>query len=444
MNYDIIIIGFGKAGKTLAAKAANIGKKVALIEKSPEMYGGTCINIGCIPTKKLAVLSKDAKFYTDKKAYFKEAIAKKDTLIKALRAKNYAMLNDNANIDVIDGKASFVNKNTIKVLKSSGETIEISAPKIVINTGSRDKVLYIPIESSKVYTSKELLDISELPERLVIVGSGFIGLEFASMFANFGSKVSILVRKNEFLPSEDDDVRQSLKSMLETQGVEIILGATPLNIKEDVLTYEKDGKNETVKADAFLLATGREANTGELNLDAADIKTDARKNIIVNEYLQTTNGDVYAVGDVKGGELFTYISLDDFRIVFSHLFANKERSVNNRSIHANVLFTDIPLAKIGLSEKEALELKNVKILKIPLSSVPNAKILGQEAGFLKAVVNCENGAILGAAFHCPNSHELINELALVIQLGGNSYVLKNQIFTHPSLSEALNDLFANA
>lgn len=179
-------------------------------------------------------------------------------------------------------------------------------------------------------------------------------------------------------------------------------------------------------------------------MDAAGIKTDARKNIIANEYLQTTNGDVYAVGDVKGGELFTYISLDDFRIVFSHIFANKERSVNNRSIHANVLFTDIPLAKIGLSEKEALELKNVKILKIPLSSVPNAKILGQEAGFLKAVVNCENGAILGAAFHCPNSHELINELALVIQLGGNAYALKNQIFTHPSLSEALNDLFANA
>lgn len=444
MNYDIAIIGFGKAGKTLAAKAAGLGKKIAIIEKSPQMYGGTCINIGCIPTKKLVMLSKQAKFYDDKKAYFKEAMATKDALISALRAKNYKMLSDNANIDVIDGEASFLGEKELKIAKSSGEILKISAEKIVINTGSMDQIPKISINSNKVYTSKEILQIKELPNKLVIIGSGFIGLEFASMFANFGSDVKILVRKDEFLPNEDDDVRDSLKAALQMQGIEIMTSINPVAINGDTLTYETNEIQSNLQADAFLFATGRVANTHKLNLPVANVNVDKNANIIVNELLQTTNKDIYAVGDVKGGELFTYISLDDFRIVFSQLLGNKSRTTNNRSIHANVLFTDTPLAKIGLSQKQASKNENLKVLKINLNSIPNAKILGNETGFLKAMIDEKSGEILGATFHCEQSHELINQISLIMQLKVNAKIFKNQIFTHPSLSEAFNDLFIDA
>ena len=444
MNYDIIVIGFGKGGKTLAVKAAALGKKVAVVEKSPQMYGGTCINIGCIPTKKLVALSKDAKFYSDKKAYFKEAMAKKNSLISALREKNYSMLNDNENIDVIDGEASFMDKNSVKVTKNSGEILTLQAPKIIINTGSIDKMADIKINSDKVFDSKTLLSLNELPEHLIVVGSGFIGLEFASMFANFGSKVSILVRKDEFLPDEDNDVSESLKEALKAQGVEILLGVKPKSIENNTIICDSKNGEILLNADAFLLAIGRTANTFGLNLEAAGVSVNNLGEVIVNEFLQTTNPDIYALGDVKGGELFTYISLDDFRIVFSQLFGDKSRNTKNRAVHANVLFTDTPLAKVGLSEKMARKNENLKVFKLPLAAVPNAKVLGKESGFLKAMIDTKSGEILGATFHSVEASELINEIALIMQVGGKADIFKNQIFTHPSISEALNDLFANA
>ncbi|MSN96064.1 NAD(P)/FAD-dependent oxidoreductase [Campylobacter sp. FMV-PI01] len=444
MNYDFAIIGFGKAGKTLAIKMANIGKKVALIEKSKNMYGGTCINIGCIPTKKLLNLSKEARFYEDKKEYFKSAMKQKNELITTLRAKNYAMLNDNKNIDIIDGVANFLDENHINIAQDNGKNITISANKFIINTGSYDKIPSIKIDSNQVYTSKEILDIENLPDHLVVIGSGFIGLEFASMFANFGSKVSILIRKDEFLPNEDEDVKNSVKNELEAQGIEILLEAKPLSINNDTIIYKSKDSEISLKADAFLLATGRVANTKSLNLESANVKLNSDESIVVNEFLQTTNPNIYAVGDAKGGEFFTYISLDDYRIIFSHLFGDKKRTTNNRPIHANVLFTNTPLAKIGLKEKDVLDNDSINILKLPLANIPNAKILGKESGFLKAIVDTKNKKILGATFHCIDAHELINEIALIMQLDADISIFKNQIFTHPSISEALNDLFANA
>ena len=443
MDYDIIVIGFGKAGKTLAAKSAALGKKVALIERSPQMYGGTCINVGCIPTKRLVTASKEAGFvnFSVLGEYFVLSMQKKDELVEALRAKNLAMLKGNPNIDVIDGEGSFTSANSVRVLSPDGQTREISAETIVVNTGSREVEPSFEVSSGLAYSSEEILNLKILPKHLVIIGGGFIGLEFASMFAGFGSKVSVLLR-SKFMKNEDEDVAASVKSALQAQGVEIIEGCEFLSLKGGELEFNLAGESKAVAADAFLYALGRRANTNDLNLAAARVQTDARGNIITNEHLQSSTAGIYAAGDVRGGEMFTYTSLDDFRIIFSALFGDGTRTTKNRAPHASVLFTRTPLARIGLSERQARESgREIKVLKLSMAAVPGAKVVAHDEGMMKAVVDAAGGEILGAALHCVNAHEIVNELAIAMTLGAKADFFKNQIFTHPSISEALNDLF---
>lgn len=443
MDYDVIVIGFGKAGKTLAVKSAALGKKVALIERSPQMYGGTCINVGCIPTKRLITASKEAGFvnFSVLGEYFVLSMQKKDELVEALRAKNLAMLKGNPNIDVIDGEGSFTSANSVRVLSPDGQTREISAETIVVNTGSREVEPSFEVSSQIAYSSEEILNLKILPKHLVIIGGGFIGLEFASMFAGFGSKVSVLMR-SKFMKNEDEDVAASVKSALQAQGVEIIEGCEFLSLNDRELKFNLAGESGVVAADAFLYALGRRANTSELNLAAAGVQTDAHGNIITNEHLQSSTAGIYAAGDVRGGEMFTYTSLDDFRIIFSALFGDGARTTKNRAPHASVLFTRTPLARIGLSERKARASgREIKVLKLSMAAVPGAKVVAHDEGMMKAVVDAASGEILGAAFHCVNAHEIVNELAIAMALGAKADFFKNQIFTHPSISEALNDLF---
>ena len=443
MDYDVIVIGFGKAGKTLAVKSAALGKKVALIERSPQMYGGTCINVGCIPTKRLITASKEAGFvnFGVMDEYYTLSISKKDELISALRAKNLAMLKGSPNTDVIDGEGSFASANSVRVLSPEGQTREISAETIVVNTGSIEVEPSFEVNSQIAYSSEEILNLKTLPKHLVIIGGGFIGLEFASMFAGFGSKVSVLMR-SKFMKNEDEDVAASVKSALQAQGVEIIEGCEFLSLKGGELKFNLAGESKAVTADAFLYALGRRANTGELNLAAAGVQTDAHGNIITNEHLQSSTASIYAAGDVRGGEMFTYTSLDDFRIIFSALFGDGARTTKNRTPHASVLFTRTPLARIGLSERQARESgRETKVLKLSMAAVPGAKVVAHDEGMMKAVVDAASGEILGAALHCVNAHEIVNELAIAMALGAKADFFKNQIFTHPSISEALNDLF---
>ena len=443
MKYDIIVIGFGKAGKTLAVKAAALGKKVALVERSPKMYGGTCINIGCIPTKRLITAAKEAKFVNNsvESEYYTLSVEKKDKLIAALNAKNYAMLNDKENIDVIDGVGSLEGKNSVMVTTPNGEKKLLEGEFIIINTGSKEAKAPFEIVNSNVFSSKTLLDLKNLPKHMVIVGSGFIGIEFASMFANFGSKVTI-VGRSSLLKNEDDDIASSVKEALKVQGVEILEGCDIENLKDNALNFKQNGEQKSLKADAFLVALGRVANLDDLNLSAAGVELDEKGFIKTAPSLQTNAPNIYAVGDVRGGELFTYTSLDDFRIVFSQIFGDKKRTTQNRSIHANVLFTDTPLARVGVSAKEASKLGlNFKELKLSMAAVPGAKVLNHDVGMLKAIVEANSGEILGASFHCIYANELINEIAIAMNLKANANFFKNQIFTHPSISEALNDLF---
>lgn len=431
-HYDIAILGFGKAGKTLAVRANALNKSVAVVEKSAQMYGGTCINVGCIPTKKLITLSKMAKFHENKDEFFKKAVGLKNELILALRAKNFAMLDSLKNVDVITQTASFVDKNTI-LLSPSGE--KITADKIIINTGSKSIKPNFNVKSDIVYQSDEILNLSYLPKHLIVVGGGFIGLEMASMFANFGSKVSVILR-SEILKNEDDDVRETLIKSLENQGVNFIQNAKIKEIKDDKIYFN----DSFLEADAFLLSLGRVPNIDDLEIKNAGILPNERGGVATDEHLRSDT-DIFAVGDARGDEFFTYISLDDFRIVNSYLFGDKTRTKNNRSPYAKVLFTDTPFAKIGLSEREAND-KDIKILKVSMQNVPNAKILGNDTGFLKAICDKKSGEILGASFICANAHEIINEIAIAMKFRAKASDLAGQIFTHPSTSEALNDLFS--
>lgn len=453
-QYDAIIIGFGKAGKTLAAELSNRGWQVAVVERSSMMYGGTCPNIACIPTKTLvheagiaALLYHDD--YPKQANLYKQAIGRKNRLTSFLRNNNYERLSKRPNVTVYTGEGSFVSANIIKVALPEGD-IELQGKEIFINTGSTPIIPAIDgiKESQKVYTSTTLLDLNVLPQHLIIVGGGYIGLEFASMYAEFGSKVTLLEGGNRFMPRNDQDIANSVKEVLEKKGIEIHLNARAQSIHDTndgvTLTYSdvSDGTPYFVDGDAILIATGRKPMIEGLNLQAAGIGVDAHGAIVVNDQLRTTVPHVWAMGDVKGGPQFTYLSLDDFRIIRDQLFGDKKRDIGDRDPVPYAVFIDPPLAHIGLTEEEALKRGySFKISRLPATSVVRSRTLKQTDGMLKAIVNDHSGKIMGCTLFCAEAPEIINIVAMAMKTGQHYTFLRDFIFTHPSMSEGLNELF---
>ena len=453
--FDVIIIGFGKGGKTLAAEFAKRGQKVAIIERSDKMYGGTCINIGCIPTKtlvhqaKMASALKDATF-EERSEFYRNAVSVKESVTSALRNKNYHNLADNPNVTVYTGIGSFVSADVVAV-RMATEEIRLTSKQIIINTGA--ETVIPPIEGVAgnpfVYTSTSIMELADLPRRLVIIGGGYIGLEFASMYASFGSQVTVLESYPELIAREDRDIAASVKETLEKKGIVVRMNAKvqSVNRVEDkaIVTFADSQTNEVfvLEADAVLLATGRRPNTKDLNLEVAGVEVDVRGAIIVDEYLKTTNPNIRAVGDVKGGLQFTYISLDDYRIVREDLFGDKERRTGDRNPVSYSVFIDPPLSRIGLNEEEARrQNRDIIVKKLPVMAIPRAKTLGETDGLLKAIIDKNTGKILGCVLFAPDSGEVINTVAVAMKTGQNYTFLRDFIFTHPSMSEALNDLFS--
>ena len=453
--FDVIIIGFGKGGKTLAAEFAKRGQKVAIIERSDKMYGGTCINIGCIPTKtlvhqaKMASALKDATF-EERSEFYRNAVSVKESVTSALRNKNYHNLADNPNVTVYTGIGSFVSADVVAV-RTATEKIRLTSKQIIINTGA--ETVIPPIEGVAgnpfVYTSTSIMELADLPRRLFIIGGGYIGLEFASMYASFGSQVTVLESYPELIAREDRDIAASVKETLEKKGIVFRMNAKvqSVNRVEDkaIVTFADSQTSEVfvLEADAVLLATGRRPNTKDLNLEVAGVEVDVRGAIIVDEYLKTTNPNIRAVGDVKGGLQFTYISLDDYRIVREDLYGDKERKANDRNPVSYSVFIDTPLARIGLNEEEARK-QNLDIIvkKLPAMAIRRAKTLGEMDGVLKAIIDKNTGKILGCVLFAPDSGEVINTVAVAMKTGQDYTFLRDFIFTHPSMSEALNDLFS--
>ena len=453
--FDVIIIGFGKGGKTLAAEFAKRGQKVAIIERSDKMYGGTCINIGCIPTKtlvhqaKMASALKDATF-EERSEFYRNAVSVKESVTSALRNKNYHNLADNPNVTVYTGIGSFVSADVVAV-RTATEEIRLTSKQIIINTGA--ETVIPPIEGIAgnpfVYTSTSIMELADLPRRLVIIGGGYIGLEFASMYASFGSQVTVLESYPELIAREDRDIAASVKETLEKKGIVFRMNAKvqSVNRVEDkaIVTFADSQTNEVfvLEADAVLLATGRRPNTKDLNLEVAGVEVDVRGAIIVDEYLKTTNPNIRAVGDVKGGLQFTYISLDDYRIVREDLFGDKERRTGDRNPVSYSVFIDPPLSRIGLNEEEARrQNRDIIVKKLPVMAIPRAKTLGETDGLLKAIIDKNTGKILGCVLFAPDSGDVINTVAVAMKTGQDYTFLRDFIFTHPSMSEALNDLFS--
>lgn len=434
-----LVIGFGKAGKTLAADLAKHGQQVILVEASDQMYGGTCINVGCIPSKKLLIEGAKSE---NKGLVFQQAMDAKNGLIGKMRAANFAKLDNFDNVRVITAKACFQDEHTVMLSGRDGE-FSVRAERIFINTGSLPLELNVPgADSSRVYDSSGILSLNDSPRRLLIVGGGYIALEFAFMYHNFGSEITILDVGDTFLPREDRDIADEMARILRQRGVKIVLSA-------DVKCFEQQADEITAltsqgefSADAVLVAIGRRPNTAALGLDNAGITLTERGFIQTNDRLQV-KPHIWAMGDVAGSPHFTYISLDDYRIVREQLLGEGKRHCKDRKIFPTTVFTEPPLAQIGMTEVQAASSgKQYRVATLKADAIPKAKVLNQTDGLLKAVIDSQTDEILGVTLFCAEAHELINLFKMAMDHKIPASYLKNQIFTHPTIAEGLNDLFA--
>ena len=405
------------------------------------MYGGTCINIACLPSKRLIIEAANGVSYVD-------AVNGKNEMTAQLREKNYHMLADEKTVTVLDGKAHFIADHEIEVELPNGKKAQYKGDRIFINTGAVPVMLPIPglKESKYILDSTQAMDEKKMPKNLTIIGAGYIGLEFASMFAKYGSKVTVLDHNKEFLAREDEDISNVVRKDMEDAGIKFELGADIEKITDEKtdakVTYQINGKTKAINADRILVATGRKPNTENLGLENTAIETTDHGAIKVDDFLRTTVDNVWAIGDVKGGLQFTYISLDDFRIIKDQLFGTGARMVSDRKVIPYSVFISPALSQVGLNEKQANKLeKEYKLFKLPVTAIPKAKVAKDNRGLFKALVDPETEKILGATLYGIESYELINMISLAMKAHLSYTVLRDQIYTHPTMSEAFNDLF---
>lgn len=439
-KFKNVIIGFGKGGKTLAKKLSSMGESVLVIEKSKKMYGGTCINIACLPSKNLILNAERGVEFT-------EAINTKNELTSFLRNKNYHMVADEATAQVLDGNAKFISNDVIEITLENGEKVQVTGERIFINTGATPVIPNIEgiKESQNILDSTAAMDLANLPKDLAIIGGGYIGLEFSEMFRKYGSNVTVLDINTTFLPREDDDVAQMIFSDLKDEGITFELGAQVQKITDvdgkSVITFEQDGRTKEVKVDKILVASGRKPATTNLGLENTDIKVDDRGAVVVDDQLKTSVDNVWAIGDVKGGLQFTYISLDDFRIIMNQLYGDNSRRVSDRTIVPYSVFINPPLSNVGLNEKQAkAQGKSYKLYKQLVAAVPKARVIGDTRGIYKVLVDETTNEILGATIYGEESHEVINLITLAMKAKLPYTMLRDQIYTHPTMAEALNDV----
>jgi pyruvate/2-oxoglutarate dehydrogenase complex dihydrolipoamide dehydrogenase (E3) component len=450
LTADVLVVGFGKGGKTAAHALADAGKRVILIEQSENMYGGTCPNVGCVPTKMLVHYANSRRLQDDAQEFFASSIAGVRALTAAFRAGNFESLNGKDTATVITGAARFADAHTVAVGEGE-DLITVTAPTILINTGSKPVIPAIPglADSRHLVSSTELTRTANLPERLVVIGGGYLGLEFASIYRHFGTHVTVIEAASRLLPGEDGDIAEAVTEILAGDGIRVITGAKVIEVRDDgavsTVAYEKDGQVRTVEASALLPATGRRPVTAGLRLDAAGVRTAPNGAIEVDEYLRTSQPHIYALGDVNGGPQFTYISLDDARIVLDQLMGEGKRTTTDRVAVPHTLFITPPLATVGLTESQArAQGRTIKIAREKVADIiamPRAYTVEETRGVMKFIVDADTDLILGAAILSIDAQEIINTVSLAIRHNITATELRDSIYTHPSSTEALNEVF---
>lgn len=456
-HYDAIVIGSGQAGGPLASALANAGKKTAIIER--EHIGGTCINEGCTPTKtmvasaRVAYLARRAADYgvqTGPLSIDMKVVRKrKRDIVESFRSGSQRRLERTKGLDLLLGEAHFTGHKELAVKLQDGSQQQLTADLIFINTGERparppiaglDRVAYLD--------STSIMELDTVPEHLLVLGGGYVGLEFAQMFRRFGSQVTIVQRGPQLLGREDNDVAEEVASILREDGIEILLHTAAQKVASTQngqiqLTVQSAQDERQLTGSHLLVASGRAPNSGGLNLDATGVRTNERGYIQVNERLETDVAGIYALGDVKGGPAFTHISYDDFRIIRTNLLEGGNISIKDRLLLYTV-FTDPQLGRIGLSEKEAREQgRAIKVAKMPMNYVARALEVDEPRGLMKAIVDTETQQILGAAILGLEGGEIMAMLEIAM-LGKLPYtVLRDGVFAHPTLAESLNNLFSS-
>lgn len=457
MQYDYIVIGGGKAGKTLAPALAANGRKTALVERSLTMIGGGCINITCIPTKTMVASAEVAHTVRNSPAYgvktneptvdLAEVIQRKRSVVLAAREMNLHNLEAALGENLIIGTARFVDVKTIEVTNAEGNTLLLTAERLFINTGTRPLIPSIPgLKETGFLTSESIMELEQLPEHLIILGSSYICLEFAQMFRRFGSRVTIIGQSDKMLSQQDPDIAIAVQTLLERAGIEFLLKVKVLRVdragNKTMLQIQVADREMSLQGSQLLVAVGRAPNTDALNLAAAGVTTDARGFIQVNDRLETSVSGIWALGDINGGPQYTHIALDDYRIVKANLIEGGNRSTHDL-LTPSCLFIDPELAHVGLTETKAQQQGYaIRVAKLDASAIPRARTLGQTDGLLKAIVESETGGILGCSLLCHAAGEVISTVQMVMQAQMPYTVLRDGVLTHPTMSEGLNLLFS--
>lgn len=454
-EYRAIIIGTGQAGNPLAKALASAGWKTAVIES--DHVGGTCVNYGCTPTKTMVASARVAHLVSRAGEYgieipsyatnLKTVMARKNEIVNSFRKGGQKGLEKTPNLDLIFGFARFVGPHQVEVAKNSGGKIVLNGEFIVINSGAKPQIPEIPgIDEIDYLDSSSVMDLEIIPDHLVVIGGGYIGLEFGQMFRRFGSSVTIIQRGNQLLSREDDDVAETVATILEGEKIKVLLNSRVAAVKKTSkgqldISVDMDGTECALKASHLLVAVGRTPASADLQLDKAGISTDPRGFIKVNHNLETNVPGVYAMGDVKGGPAFTHISYDDYRILRGFFLQGTNRTIKDRLVPYTV-FIDPQLGRVGLTEKEAKAMGiNYRLAKLPMTYVARALESAETRGFMKALVDKDSGKILGCAILGIEGGEIMS-LLQVAMMGNLHYSrIKEGIFAHPTLSESLNNLF---
>jgi pyruvate/2-oxoglutarate dehydrogenase complex dihydrolipoamide dehydrogenase (E3) component len=454
-QYDAIIIGAGQAGVPLSTTLAGAGWKTVVIEaKYP---GGTCINYGCTPTKTMVASAKVA-YLAGRAADFgvqtgplrvnlAQVRRRKEDMVQSFRAGIVNRLKKGG-VETVGGQASFSGPKRISVRLNEGGSRELTAERVIIDTGGRPLVPPIDgLNGIPFLDSTTMMDLEQAPEHLLILGGGYVAVEFGQMFRRFGSQVTIIERSARLLGREDEDVSDAVQQILKEDGLHLLLNSTVRKGDQDgrgkihLQLKTQDGES-SLEGSHLLIAIGRAPNTEALNLPAAGIQTNEHGFIKVNDCLETTAPGVYATGDVNGGPAFTHISYDDYRILKTNLLENGKATTKDRLV-PYVVFMDPQLGRIGMSEREARQQnREIRVAKMPMEWVARAIEIGETRGLMKAIVDAKTQQILGAAVLSVEGGEMMAMLEIAM-LGKLPYpVLRDAVFAHPTLSESLNNLFA--